>query len=299
MFITSIQRASEVYKFPPNIIPYKPTLVVFKIIYKAGLISGGVGTEGYAGWVYFLNSAIITAGVILLNVPISALLAYSLSKLFTAKWSRVVFLYCIAVMILPGTMQFIPSYMIMKHFPFPTLNIPKIPFTNTPFPHYNFLNTYWAVILPGIYSAFNVLLFKGSFDMIPDELINAARLDGASELSIFSRIVLPISKPIFAVVTYFTFVGTWNNFMWPLIVLKTQGKWPLSLFLYKFQQYLLEWRRYSKASAVREAAKRALEEGLGMNGIMALSIIESIPIIIIFIICREYLMKGIKLRGFK
>ena len=100
------------------------------------------------------------------------------------------------------------------------MNIPKIPFTNLRFPSYNFINTYWAVILPAMFSAFNILLFKGFFDGIPNELINAARLDGASELSIFGRIILPLSKPVFAVVSYFTFSGAFNTFMWPLIVLK-------------------------------------------------------------------------------
>jgi len=196
---------------------------------------------------------------------------------------------------LASQVALIPSFLIIRHFPFPFMNIPKIPFTNIHFPTINFLDTYWAVILPGMYSAFNVLLFKGFFDGIPNELINAARLDGASEISIIRRIILPLSKPVFAVVSYFTFSAAWNNFMWPLITIKKNSLQPLSVFIYQFQWYL----QNSPPGAQDPATERLIKSGIGYNGLMAVSIIQSIPVFIMFLIFREALMTGIKLRGFK
>ena len=243
----------------------------------------------------------MTGAIMVTQIFFTATIGYALSKLYSARWSRVIFLYCIGTMMFSAQVSLIPHYLILRHFPFPTLNIPKIPFTNIPFPSYNFINTYWAVILPGMYGAFNVLLFKGFFDTIPDEIINSARLDGASEFGIIRRIVLPLSKPIFAVVAYFTFSSAWNSFMWPLIVLQDIKKWPSSVGIYMLQTSVQG--TILPANVTREEAEKLTGGGsrelIGMNAVMALSVIESIPVFIMFIVFREYLMKGIKLRGFK
>ncbi len=295
MFTTSIKSAYEIFKFPPSLWPENPTFIAYKLFFY--LSTGGWENVSEPIYVYMKNSVIISGAIMAIQVPITALIAYSISKLCSPKLSRFLFLFCIGTLMIPGQVALIPSYLILRHFPFPFMNIPKIPFVNIPFPTYNFLDTYWAVILPGIYNAFNVLLFKGFFDGIPDELINAARLDGSSEIGIFRRIVLPLSKPVFAVVAYFSFSGAWNNFIWPLIVIKKNSLQPLSVFLYRFQYNLT---RYEPTPTSPDPQIRSLvEAGIGYNGLMAISIIESIPVFIIFLIFREYLMTGIKLRGFK
>ena len=206
-------------------------------------------------------------------------------------------------MLVPGQVSLIPKYLLLQSFPFIKKITPNIPFTNIAFPSINLLNTYWAVILPACYSGFSFLLFKGHFDSIPDELINAARIDGASELSILARIVLPISKPIVAVVSYFTFTAAWSQFMWPLIVLKGWRLQPLSVFMYKVQQELttvMAGTGLSEADIEQlTVAQRLAEQPLGWGLLMAMSILQSIPVFIVFIIFREQLMKGIKLRGLK
>ena len=293
MFTTSIKLSGEVFIFPPTLWPHQPTFICYKLFFTLG---NEIWEKlDYPIYVYFKNSCIITLGVIALQIPITALTAYSISKLCPAKLSRLLFLFLIGTMMIPGQVALIPSYLLMKHFPFPLMNVPNIPFTNVRFPTYNFLDSYWAVILPAIYSAFNFILFKGFFDGIPDELINAARLDGASELNIFRRIVFPVSKPVFAVVTYFTFGGVWNSFMWPLIVIKKNSLWPLSVCLYWFQTFVTE----RPIQQTDPRSQRLIEMGIGFNGLMAISIIESIPVFIMFLIFREQLMTGIKLRGFK
>ncbi len=137
-------------------------------------------------------------------------------------------------------------------------------------------------------------MFKGFFDTIPSELINAARLDGASELSIFARIILPMSRPIFAVIAYFSFTTAWNQFMWPLIVLRDYRKEPLTLMLYRLQTvYAFIGEEQLEGVGHNDIPP------MGWNLLMAISLLEAIPILIVFIIFREQLMKGIKLRGFK
>jgi len=298
MLSTSLKSTFESYRFPPTLWPKKPTLSSYKLIFYLGggqfSTSGGYGLR-FPFYIYLKNSLIITGAIMAIQIPVCALLGYSLSKLYTPRWSRIIFLYSIGTMMLAGQLALIPTYLLIYHFPFPTMNIPKIPFTNIPFPTHNFLNSYWAVIIPGMYSAFNVLLFKGFFDTIPDELINAARLDGSSEIGIMRRIIIPLSKPIFAVVAYFTFSGAWNNFMWPLIVLTNDKKWTLPVILYEFQKEL------TNVQPVRPE-ERSLYSPVsyaGYNSLMALAIVESIPVFIMFLIFRKYLMTGIKLRGFK
>jgi len=293
MFTTSIKPSYEIFKFPPTLWPVHPSLAAYKLFFY--LSAGGWHALQYPIRTYLKNSVIITLGIMLIQIPITALMAYALSKLYSPKWTRLLFLICIGTMLIPMQVSLIPRYLIMRHFPFPTRHIPNIPFTNNPFPYHNFLDSYWAVILPAIYSPFNLLLFKGFFDTIPSELINAARLDGASELGIFRRIVLPLSKPVFAVVSYFTFSSAWNMFMWPLIVIQKNKLYPLSVMLYKFQNFLTGWR----VVEVDENTRRLLESGISYNGLMAISIIQSIPVFIMFLIFREQLMTGIKLRGFK
>ena len=157
------------------------------------------------------------------------------------------------------------------------------------------LGTYWGVILPGAFNAFNFLLLKGYFDTLPKDLMDAARIDGASEMGVIRHVTIPLSQPILAVVTYFSFRAAWNAFMGPwLVLMSEQGKWPLSVIMFKLQRVLL-----NPPQVDNPAVQMMMEEGVGPNALMAMSVIESIPIVVLFLIFREYLMRGIKLQGFK
>lgn len=295
MFTGSLKTMVEIYTLPPTLWPKDPNWSIYPKILTS--ITSGVFPDPV--WVYIKNSVIMSGGIMSIQIPISALAAYSLSKLIPARYSRLAFLFLIGTMLLPGQIGLIPQYLIIKNFPFASASTPNIPFTNIPFPSLNLINTYWAVILPSMFSAFSMILFKGFFDSIPSELINAARLDGASELGIFRRIILPLSKPVFAVVTYFTFSGAWNSFMWPLIVLRKSSLHPLSLAIYNAQERILGGYGLvagHKTAGLTLAQQREL---VNLNGVLVLGILESIPVFIMFIIFREYMMKGIKLRGFK
>mgnify|MGYP001025654751 CR=1 FL=1 len=293
-FSTSITPYKEIYKIPPALFPRGATLACYKLIFT--MFSGSV-TITQPFWVYIKNSGIMTGAIMAIQIPVTALAAYALSKLHDPKWSRLLFLVLVGIALVPYQVSMIPLYFLLRDFPFATGYVPKIPFTPIPFPHYNFINTYWAVILPGGYAAFNLLLFKGFFDGIPDELINAARIDGASEIGIFRRIIIPLSKPVFAVVAYMTFSSSWNQFLWPLIVLKKEKLMPIAVGLYRFQEEVNELANVIVPSD--EGLLKRMAQGYSWNGVMAMSLIQSIPVFIMFIIFREQLMKGIKLRGFK
>jgi len=291
MFITSIKPPQELYT-GISLFPRQPSLAGYKLIFSSAFYWWAAP---YPFHVYIKNSLIITASIMAFQVITTCLVGYALSKLIPARWSRLLFIFFVGTMFVPMQASLIPLFLLMRNFPFAFAQIPKIPFTNIDFPHLNFVNTYWGVIFPVSFSPFYVLLFKGFFDGIPSEIINAARIDGARESSIFRRIVMPLSKPIFAVITYFSFSGAWNSFLWPLLMFNDDSKYPLPLVIYRMQAAL------SQHILGRERPWLSQEAlaGYGMNGLMALAILESIPVFIMFIIFREQLMKGIKLRGFK
>jgi len=199
---------------------------------------------------------------------------------------------------IPGKIAIVPRFLLLSHFPWPTRDVPDVPFTDLQFPAFSFVGTYWGVILPAAFSAFNFLLFKGFFDTLPTDLIEAARIDGAGELMTLRKIMLPLARPVLAVTGYFAFTGAWNDFLGPWIMLMSeQGKWPLSVALYKLQYFLMNWQ--PSTGSMDPAAQRLLTSGIGFNALMAIAVIESIPMFIAFLIFREQLMKGIQISGLK
>ncbi|KMT22095.1 carbohydrate ABC transporter permease [Clostridium cylindrosporum] len=144
---------------------------------------------------YFINSSFIAVSGVILNVTFSSLAAYSFAKL-DFKGNESIFFFMIMTLIIPSQVTMIPLYIIMKNL--------------------GLLNTYWALILP-LPTAFGVFLMRQSILNIPRELIESARIDGLSEFKIFLYIVLPLIKPSIVALSIFTFIGAWNEFLWPLV----------------------------------------------------------------------------------
>ena len=139
------------------------------------------------------------------------------------------------------------------------------------------LGTYWPIYLPAGVNAFAIFLMKGFFDGIPSDLLDAGRIDGASEWRLFGQIVLPLSKPVLAVLTIFSFMGTWNSFLWPLIVLDDEYTYPIMVKLYSFQ----------------------LISSVPQSVILSALFIACLPPIILFILFQKQIMRGITLTGLK
>lgn len=301
MVSASFKPTREIFDDPFRLMPKEPTTASYNLLFTTVSASGmnlNLDVFRYPLMVYFMNSVIIAAGVALLQLPITAMAAYAVSKLHQRRPAAWLFYFFIGTLMIPGQIAIVPRFLLLSHFPWPTRAVPGVPFTHLDFPSATFIGTYWGVILPAAFSAFNFLLFKGFFDTLPTDLIEAARIDGASELTTLRVIMLPLARPVIAVTGYFAFTGAWNDFLSPWIILMSaQEKWPLSVVIYKLQNFLMNWK--PSAGSMDPAAQRLMSSGIGFNALMATAVIESIPIFIAFLIFREQLMKGIQITGLK
>lgn len=302
MILTSFKPGREVLAFPPTWWPQNPTTAAWELVFK--LASGDAALRRLMAepfYVYFRNSLLIALGSLGLGIPITSLAAYSNSKLQRGKSGRWFFLFFIGTLMLPGALTLIPSFLLTRNFPFALPFVPNIPGTDTPFPTFRIWDSLWAVILPGVFSAFTFLLFKGFFDTIPDSVIQAARVDGGSELNIFRRIVLPMSVPVYAVAIWTWFSGVWDSFLWPLVVIQSPEKIPASVAIYQLMERFTQAgaTNAQQAAAQSRQMQEILDAGLSWNGLMVLGLLQTLPVFILFIVCREYLLRGIRLRGLK
>ena len=165
---------------------------------------------------YFGNTLILAVGAVVLQLLVSATAAFALSKLRPAGKGIIQFVFFSTLMV-PPVVYLIPQF----------VNISDLPLI-----HVSLINNWAGVWLPEAASALNTLILKSFFDTIPTELTDAARLDGANGWQIFSRIILPLSRPALAVVTIFTVVASWKDFLWPLLVLSNPDLQPLSVAIF-------------------------------------------------------------------
>jgi multiple sugar transport system permease protein len=164
---------------------------------------------------YLGNTAIVAIGSLVSTLFVCTTGAFVLSVL-RPKWGPIITGLVLATLFLPGVISLVPLY----------LTILKMPVLG-----WNLQNTFWAVWLPQAAGAFNILVMKRYFDAIPRELIEAARIDGASNLRLFTALILPLSKPILGVVALLTVIGSWKDYLWPLLVLPDPTMQPISVAL--------------------------------------------------------------------
>jgi multiple sugar transport system permease protein len=161
------------------------------------------------------NTVIVAVGSTIATLFVSATAAYLLSVL-RPRWSPLLSGAILATLFLPGVISLVPLY----------LTILKMPVLNI-----SLLNTFWGVWLPAGASAFNVVVLKRFFDSIRRELIEAARIDGASSIRVFTTVVIPLSRPILGVVTLLTIIASWKDYLWPMLVLAAPNLQPVSVTL--------------------------------------------------------------------
>ena len=219
---------------------------------------GSRPTVGASFWVYFRNSLIIAffsiLGTLLSNAPV----AYAFARIkFPAR--ELLFILVLATMMLPFQVTMIPLYLFFNNF-------------------LGWGDTFLPLIIPTFFAnAYDVFLLRQFFRTIPEEMCDAARVDGASEWQIFTRIVLPLSVPVLATVTVFTFLWAWNDFTGPLLFLTSPRNFTMALGLQDFQgQRTMVW-----------------------NQLMAASVVFTVPIIIAFFFAQKTFIQGIKLTGSK
>lgn len=205
---------------------------------------------------FYINSIAIALIAVAVTVFINLLCGYTFAK-YRFPGRDVLFLLLISTLMIPIQVIMVPEFFIVSKL--------------------GWVNSWWGVLVPRAAEAFGLFMVRQFMVSIPDELIEAARLDGAGEFTIFRRVVLPLSWPVIAVLTIFTFMWRWNDFAWPLVVLQERSSYtvPLGLSLMK-GQYYTDW-----------------------TGMMGMSLISIVPMLIVFVFFQRYFVQGIASTGMK
>ncbi len=279
MLVSSVAGDLQIFDHPLALWPHPAYWQVYGL-----LLHGATELLPLPMGVFLKNSVILVIGVMCTQLPISVLAGYAISRLHHRRWARVLFLFIVGTLMIPSEVTLIPSYLILKNFPFPV---------NTALPHLDLLGTYWAVILPATAWGFAVLIFKGWFDTLPQDVMDAARIDGAGEIRILLQVVLPLSLPVIAFLGYSTFTAVWDQFTWPLVVLGANPhRWPLSVALNTAQRSLVPSPTSSPNAMLAQGV-------LGWNGVMALAVLQALPVFLAFLLFREQIIRGVKITGFQ
>jgi multiple sugar transport system permease protein len=210
---------------------------------------------------YFTNTVVYALGGWIICLVVDVLAAYALSKM-KPLFGKVVLALMLASLMLPAAALLVPAYLTVS---------------NVPLVHVNLLNTPWALWLPAAANAFNVYVLKRFFDQIPDDLLDAASIDGAGRLRMLWSIVLPLSRPVLGVVSIFIIIGIWKDFLWPLLVLQEPTSQTLSVAL----------------------ARLANTSQVPPTEFMAGLAIASVPMILIFLIFQRSIIGGLSAGSMK
>lgn len=191
IFLTAFKGPTDaVYSTPPQLIPHDPTLGNFVRVWNQLPVGS-----------FFSNSIIVAVATTGLNVLITSLAAYPFAKMkFPGR--DAIFYFLLATLIVPIQLTYIPSFVLAVRV-------------------FHYYDSVRALILPNVASVFNIFLLRQAFKTVPNDLIDAARMDGASELRIWWDVLLPVIRPSLATVAIFTFVTSWNDFLWPSLMLPT------------------------------------------------------------------------------
>lgn len=207
-------------------------------------------------WRWLANSVLIAVVSVLLSVFISVLGGYAFSK-YRFRGRNLLFALMLVTIMVPIQVIMVPAFVIIS----------KLGLVNTP----------WAVILPSAAQAVSIFMARQYLQAIPDELIEAGRVDGASELAIFARVVLPACGPLVAVLTILTFVWRWNDFVWPLVALQSPENYTISVGLASLNgAYSHPW-----------------------DQIMAITLISMVPVMVVFFVFQKQFVQGIASTGIK
>ncbi|PHP28232.1 carbohydrate ABC transporter permease [Limimaricola cinnabarinus] len=243
MFSTSLKDAGQIYDL--RLIPEDPTLAnYFEVL----------GDGRFLRW--FLNSSLVAIAVTLSNVFFDSLVGYTLAK-FRFRGRQFVFLAILSTLMIPTEMLVIPWYLMSANF--------------------GWLDTYWGIMFPGMMTAFGTFLMKQFFETVPDDFLEAARIDGLNEFAIWWRVAMPLVTPALSALAIFTFLGNWTAFFWPLIVTTSSELYTLPIGLTSF----------------------AVEQAIRWEMIMTGAALATIPTLIVFLLLQRYIVRGVMLAGLK
>ncbi|MGI5152778.1 carbohydrate ABC transporter permease [Plantactinospora sp. CA-294935] len=246
MLLSSFKPEAEIRLVPPTWWPEQFTLANYRELF---------GRLDFP--TYFFNSALVATLVTLGNLVFCSAVGYALTKLrFPGR--RALFGLVLSSVMVPSMVTFVPLFVLVANL--------------------GLTNTYAALVLPFLAGALGAFLMRQFMFSIPDELVESARVDGASELRIFVRIVLPLCRPALAALGILTFLANWNSFIWPLVVATTEDKYtlPVALALYSVGQNQTKF-------------------GLLLAG----SVVVVLPVVIVFLVLQRHFVRGIATTGLK
>lgn len=243
MFSTSLKTASQVYDL--RLIPAAPTFDNYIRVLSDGR---------FVRW--FLNSTLVAVCVTLSNVFFDSLVGYTLAK-FQFRGRYLIFIAILSTLMIPTEMLVIPWYLMSAQL--------------------GWIDSYWGIMFPGMMTAFGTFLMKQFFETVPDDFLEAARVDGLNEFTIWWKIAMPMVAPAISALAIFTFLGNWTAFFWPLIVTNSRELYTLPVGLSSF----------------------AVEQSIQWEMIMTGAALATIPTLIVFLVLQRYIVRGVMLAGLK
>lgn len=243
--ISSFKPASELFAWPPTMFPVSPTLENYTIAFSKGEFGR-----------FFVNSFFVTVVATVLTLLINVMSGYAFAK-YEFKGRGFLFGMVLATMLIPLEVIMIPIFKVIVAF--------------------NLYNNLWGVIIPAIATPTGVFLIRQYYVSIPDAYMEAARIDGAGETKIFTAIMLPMATPVLAVLSIFSFMWRWNDFLWPKLVINSKELYTIQLALATFAgEYSVDW-----------------------NSLLSMSVISMIPVLIIFLVFQKHIIGGLSAGGVK
>lgn len=245
MFVTSIKPIEEIQSYPPSFVVKNPTILPYQDLFRL-----------IPMWRYIWNSIYVAGAVTLANIFFCSLAGYAFAK--HKFWGRdKIFFILLGSLMIPWQVNLISGFVLMRKL--------------------GWLNSYKALVVPVMAGVFGLFLCRQFIMSIPDDLIDAAKIDGCGEFTIYRLVILPLIKPVLATLAIFTFLQQWNNFIWPLVVINSSSMRTLPLAL------------------------SVLNGQFGTNFamVMAGAVVATTPMLIVFLSFQKYFMKGIAMTGLK
>lgn len=245
LFLSSFKTQAELGQRPPSLLPN-----------SFGLDNYTKALESFGFVTYLTNSVIVTVGATVLTLVINSMAAYAFAK-FNFRGKDFLFIVTLSTIMIPIQVILIPIYQVVASF--------------------GMVNTYWGLIIPAAATPTGVFLLRQYMLGIPDELIEAARIDGMGEFRLFLTIILPLAKPALAVLAIFSIIWRWNDFLWPLIVAQDSSLYTLPVAIALFNSQLV----------------------VPFNLVLAMSVLTILPVIVIFLFLQRSIVTGIAQTGLK
>lgn len=247
MVLTSFMTEAQIFSYPPKFLP------------EPFIISNYQNTANQIPIVrYFFNSLFVSVTTTIGQVIIASMAGFVFAK-FNFKFKEPLFLIILATMMIPPQVNIIPLFYIMKEL--------------------HWIDTFQALIVPGLFGGFGIFLMRQWFKSIPDALLEAAKIDGCNLFQSFFKIALPLALPAIATLAIFTFISSWNSFMWPLIVTNSENIRTLPVALAAF--------------------KGSFRETIEWGQLMSCAVITTLPAIVVFIIGQKFFIRGLISAGVK